>query len=54
MDHAQVSCVVCVTWLGSLWAHFPEGVTTATGILAGIYYGVLIIKEIRGWLSDRD
>ena len=48
-DSPAASCLVCGTWLGTLWAHFPIEVTTATGLIAGIYYAILIVKELKEW-----
>lgn len=44
-----VNGVVAVAPAASLWAHAPEIVTTAVGIMAFLYYLVYFVEKISAW-----
>lgn len=45
----SVNAVVASAPVVSIWAHFPEAVTVIVGILAIIYYVIVIAEKIAGW-----
>lgn len=45
----SVNAAVALAPAASMWAHAPEIVTTAVGVMAFLYYLVYFIEKIAAW-----